>query len=144
MTQTTKPTTSPEVMDKLLADHFSAEAMRDMDGLIATLSEDCEHDVVGWPTGVSNGHAELKPFYEQLFADFETGLVEPLRRYYGDDFCVDEVLWKGKATGQPFGMPGNDRPVEFRMLHVCEFADGKMTRENVWLDTATLFAQLSA
>ena len=144
MTTTKKSTTSPEVMDQLLADHFSAEAVRDMDGIIATLSDDCEHDVVGWPTGVSNGHDELKPFYERLFADFETGSVEPLRRYYGDDFCVDEVLWKGKAIGQPFGMPGDSRSVEFRILHVCEFADDKMTRENVWLDTATLFAQLSA
>lgn len=143
MVQAAKSKTPPEVMDQLLADHFMAEAVHDMGGILDTLSPDCEHDVVGWPTGPSTGHDELKPFYERLFADFAGESVEPMRRYYGDDFCVDEVLWKGKATGQPFGLPGNDRPVAFRLLHICEFDDGAITRENVWLDTATLFAQLS-
>ena len=101
MGEGTKAGTSPEVMDRLLAEHFAAEAVHDMEGIMATLSHDCEHDVVGWPTGVSHGHDELKPFYERLFADFSDGSIEPLRRYYGDDFCVDEVLWKGTATGQP-------------------------------------------
>lgn len=142
-TDTTTSHTSPEVMDRLLADHFAAEAAHDMDGILATLSRDCEHDVVGWPTGPSAGHADLQPFYERLFEDLQATGVEPLRRYHGDDFCVDEVLWRGVATGAPFGLDGRDRPVAFRLLHVCEFGDGKITRENVWLDTASLFAQLA-
>jgi hypothetical protein len=30
------------------------------------------------------------------------------------------------------------------MLHIFEFRDGKISRENVWMDTATLMAQLIA
>ncbi len=28
------------------------------------------------------------------------------------------------------------------MLHIFEFRDGKISRENVWIDSATIMAQL--
>jgi hypothetical protein len=34
--------------------------------------------------------------------------------------------------------------VRFRLLHVFEFAGGRISRENVWMDTATVLAQLTA
>ena len=135
--------TPPEVMDAVLARHFQAEAAHEMAGVLATLTEDCEHDVVGWPTGVSHGHKELRPFYEALFADFQTTSVSPMRRYHGQDLIVDEVLYSAIATGRPFGLEGKNRPVSFRLLHICEFSDGRICRENVWFDAATIFAQLS-
>jgi hypothetical protein len=33
--------------------------------------------------------------------------------------------------------------VTFRILHVCEFRDGRMCRENVWLDSGAIVAQLA-
>lgn len=135
--------TPPEVMDAVLTRHFQAEAAHDMAGVLATLTENCEHDVVGWPTGVSHGHEALRGFYEVLFADFQTTNVSPLRRYHGDDVVVDEVLYSAIATGRPLGLEGKNRPVTFRLLHICEFSDGRISRENVWLDTAAIFAQLS-
>jgi predicted ester cyclase len=66
-----------------------------------------------------------------------------LRRLYGDGFVVDESLWRGKAPGRPFGLEGRGRPLEFRMLHVLEFAEsGQITRENVWVDLAAIMQQL--
>ena len=35
------------------------------------------------------------------------------------------------------------RTVQFRILHVCEFRDGKISRENVWLDVAAIMQQLA-
>ena len=137
-----KATTPAQVMDEVLARHYDAEARHDMPALLETLADDVEHDVVGWPGGPNVGHEGLKPFYTQLFADFQTTDVRPLRRYHGDDFCVDEVEYHALAVGRPFGLDGRDRPVHFRLLHICEFADGKMSRENVWLDAASLFQQL--
>jgi uncharacterized protein len=56
---------------------------------------------------------------------------------------IDESLWRGKALGRPFGLDGKDRPLEFRMLHVVEFADnGDIKRENVWIDLAAVIRQL--
>ena len=56
---------------------------------------------------------------------------------------IDESLWRGKAPGRPFGLDGKNRPLEFRMLHVVEFADnGAIKRENVWIDLAAVIRQL--
>lgn len=139
----TATTTPPAVMDEVLARHYEAAAAHDMPAILDTLTEDVEHDVVGWPGGPNVGHEALQPFYTQLFGDFQATDVTPLRRYYGDDFCVDEVEYHALATGRPFGLEGRGRPVSFRLLHICEFTNGKLSRENVWLDTASLFQQLA-
>ena len=46
------------------------------------------------------------------------------------------------VTGSFAGIPGNGRQVRSRMLHVFEFRAGGISRENVWMDTATVLAQL--
>ena len=72
-----------------------------------------------------------------------TARSNALRRLYGEDFLVDESLWRGRAPGRPFGLDGRDRPLEFRLLHVIEFAgNGDIKRENVWLDLAAILRQL--
>src|SRR3546814_15761705 len=38
-------------MDRKLDEHFAFEAQDDVDGVLATLSPDVEHDIVGWPSG---------------------------------------------------------------------------------------------
>jgi hypothetical protein len=130
-------------MDAKMDEHFGFEQADDVAGVLATLSPEVEHDVVGWPTGPTHGPDATRPFYEALFADLADGKVETLRRLYGEDFLVDESLWRGKAPGRPFGLEGRGRPLEFRLLHVIEFApDGRMKRENVWLDLAAVIQQL--
>ncbi len=130
-------------MDAKMDEHFAFEAKDDVEGVLATLSDECEHDIVGMPTGPTRGREAPRGFYESLFSDLADGRVETLRRYYGEDFMVDESLWRGRAPGRPFGIEGKGRPVEFRLLHVVEFApDGGMKRENVWVDLAAIQRQL--
>ena len=130
-------------MDAKIDEHFGFEQADDVAGVLATLAPDVEHDVVGWPTGPSHGPEATRPFYEALFADLADGQVQTLRRLYGEDFLVDESLWRGRAPGRPFGLEGRGRPLEFRLLHVVEFApDGRMSRENVWVDLAAIIQQL--
>lgn len=130
-------------MDRKLDEHFGFEARDDVEGVLATLSPDVEHDIVGSPSGPTYGQEGARPFYEGLFADLSDSKVESLRRLYGADFLVDESLWRGKAPGKPFGLDGKGRPLEFRLLHVIEFADdGAIKRENVWLDLAAIIRQL--
>lgn len=130
-------------MDRKLDEHFGFEAQDNVEGVLATLSPDVEHDIVGSPTGPTRGRAAARPFYEHLFADLSDGKVECLRRLYGENFLVDESLWRGKAPGRPFGLEGRGRPLEFRLLHVMEFADdGAIARENVWVDMGAICRQL--
>ncbi|MEN6542217.1 ester cyclase [Parvibaculum sp.] len=132
-----------EEMDRKIDEHFSFEARDDIDGVLATLAPDVEHDIVGWPTGPAHDRAGARGFYKALFADLSDGQVQNLKRYYGDGFMVDESLWSGKAVGTPFGLEGKGRPLEFRLLHVFEFTDkGDIQRENVWLDLAAIMRQL--
>ena len=133
-----------EQMDAKLDEHFGFEAADDVDGVLATLTDDVEHDVVGWPMGPARGHAAVRPFYESLFADLADGKVESRRRLYGEDFMVDDSVWRGTAPGRPFGIEGKGRPLEFRLLHVLEFdACGDIRRENVWIDLAAIQQQLT-
>ncbi len=133
-----------EIMDAKLDEHFGFEQRDDVEGVLSTLTDDVEHDIVGWPAGPSRGRDATRGFYEALFADLADGQVRSVRRLYGERFMVDESIWSGIAVGRPFGFEGRGRPLEFRLLHVLEFADnGQITRENVWLDSAAIAQQLA-
>lgn len=132
------------LMDKKIDEHFGYEAADDVEGVLGTLAPDVEHDIVGWPSGPARCRADIRTFYESLFADLSDGRVTCVRRLYGEDFLVDESLWSGRAPGHPFGLEGRNRPLEFRLLHVVEFTDkGNIKRENVWLDLAAIQQQLA-
>lgn len=133
----------PEIMDARLDEHFGFEARDDVEGVLSTLTDDVEHDIVGWPPGPSHGREATRGFYEALFGDLADGKAHSVRRLYGPDFMIDESIWSGTATGRPFGMEGRGRPLEFRLLHVLEFTDaGQIRRENVWIDLAAIQQQL--
>lgn len=135
----------PDEMDRKMDEHFGYEARDDVAGVLSTLAEDAQHDVVGWPTGPTRGRDGARAFYEALFSDLADGQVECLKRLYGENFLVDESVWRGRAPGRPFGLEGRNRPLEFRLLHVLEFGDdGAIARENVWVDLAAVIAQLPA
>ncbi|HVQ07617.1 MAG TPA: ester cyclase [Allosphingosinicella sp.] len=135
---------TPAQMDARLDEHFAFEAADDVGGVLATLTEDVEHDIVGWPSGPARGHEAVRPFYEALFADLADGEVRSTRRLYGDNFMVDDSVWRGTAPGRPFGIEGGGRPLEFRLLHVLEFSDaGEISRENVWIDLGAIQQQLA-
>ena len=69
---------SHEEMDRVINDHFMFEATDDVDGVLASLTDDVQHHVVGSPWGPLSGKAAVRPFYEQLFADLKGEGVEPL------------------------------------------------------------------
>ena len=136
-------TMSASALDVLVDDHFAAEVEGDLSRLLATFADDVEHDVVGNPS-VSTGKDEVAAFYQGLLSDLSLEDIRTVRRYHGEDFVVDEAMVTARAVGTPFGIPGNGRTLQFRLLHVFEVRDGAITRENAWIDTAAVFAQLSS
>ena len=131
-------------MDAKLDEHFGFEATDNVEGVLATLTPDVDHDIVGWPLGLAKSHADVRHFYETLFADLSDGEVKSTRRLYGENFMVDDSVWRGRAVGRPIGLEGHDRPLEFRLLHVIEFSEeGNISRENVWIDLAAIQQQLA-
>ena len=134
---------TPQQMDAKMDEHFAFEGGDDVEGVLATLTDDAEHDIVGWPLGPTRGREAARRFYETMFVDLADSKVQTVKRLYGDNFMVDESLWSGQAPGKPFGIDGRGRPLEFRLLHVVEFsAEGDIQRENVWVDLAAIIRQL--
>lgn len=134
---------SREQMDALVDAHFGFEAADDVDGVLATLADGAEHEVIPSPVGAIREPDEQRAYYELLFRSLRGERVEPLRRYYGQDFLVDETLWHGTITdGALFLCPGKSGAVSFRLLHVFELEEGKIRREQVWCDLAAIQQQL--
>jgi steroid delta-isomerase-like uncharacterized protein len=106
-------------------------------------TDDIEHDVVGFPNSPSHGIDGARDFYTYLTANFRAEHEDVLHRYETDDSMILEQLMTGTVIGSMLGMPGNGRCIGFRMLHVFEFRDGLISRENIWLDTASIVDQLS-
>jgi uncharacterized protein len=130
-------------MDRKIDEHFEFEAKDDIEGVLATMHPNVEHDIVGWPTGPTHGRDAARAFYQAMFLDLADSKVACVKRLYGDNFLVDESVWSGTAQGKPFGLDGKGRPLEFRLLHIVEFAEsGDIKRENVWFDLGAILRQL--
>ena len=74
---------------RLWVRHSIAEDRRDIDGLLATLAEDCEYEIV--PTGQRwRGLVGVRAFYSELFAAF------PDNR-----FALTEIVSVRRACSRP-------------------------------------------
>lgn len=107
-------------------------------------TDDVEHDVVGAPSGPVRGKVAAQGFYDYLIQNARTEEMRPTRGYYGDDFCVIEHEATATVSGEFLGMPGRGKRITFWLLHLWEFRDGRMSRENVWLDGGSAIAQLTS
>jgi steroid delta-isomerase-like uncharacterized protein len=138
-----KPAMDERDMRGLIEQHLKAEGAGDVEGAVAVYTHDVEHDVVGWPTGVSHGREGARAFYEHLTANFRTESEEVAHSFVSDDAVVLDQTMTGTVVGEMLGLPGHGRTISFRILHVFQFRDGLISRENVWLDGAAIQSQLS-
>ncbi|HLG72776.1 MAG TPA: nuclear transport factor 2 family protein [Chloroflexota bacterium] len=130
-------------MDAVLEAHFRAEHDADIEAIMRTYADEVEFDLAGNPEGVLRDKAAIRVFYNILFGDLAELQAQPIRRLYGNSHVVDESLISARAIGRPFGLDGQGRRVQFRLLHVFEFTGGRISRENGWLDMAAILHQLS-
>jgi predicted ester cyclase len=136
---------TPQRMDEIINQHFHYEATDDVAGVVGSLADEVEHEVVPSPAGMQTDKAGIARFYRMLFADLKGENVTPLRRLYGEDFVVDESLWHGRIeNGRIFRREGKSGKVSFRLLHVFELDGDKIKREQVWCDLAAIQQQLDS
>ena len=134
---------TPERMDRIIDEHFRFEATDDVAGVLGSLAEEVEHEVVPSPVGMQTDRARIGRFYRMLFSDLKGENVTPLRRLYGENFVVDESLWHGRIeNGRVFLCDGMSGKVSFRLLHVFELEGEKIRSEQVWCDLAAIQRQL--
>jgi len=130
-------------MQALVERHLRAEGLGDVDGAVAVYADDIDHDVVGFPNSPSRGVDRARDFYKYLTANFRAEGEGVLHRYVTDDAMILDQIMTGTVIGSMLGLPGNGRRISFRTLHVFEFRNGLISRENVWLDSAAIIDQLS-
>ena len=128
----------------LIETHLKAEGAGDIEGAVSVYTDDIVHDAVGFPGSPRTGKEAARDFYRFLTAAFRTEHEEPTHQYWSDDALIMEQLMTGTAVGEFMGLPGNGKRLTFRILHVFEFRDGLISRENVWVDGASIVAQLTS
>ena len=133
-----------EAIDRIIDEHFRQEAEGDVEGTLKTLTDDVVHDVVGDPAGELHGPSAVARRYGHLFSNVRGERADVKHRLYGEDFVVDDKIWTARVTGEFMGIPGHGRQISIRVLHVFEFRDGLISRENVWIDAGAAIAQLTA
>lgn len=140
---TREVTVDRQQMQVMIEQHIAAEIAADTTAAVAMYTDDVIHDVVGSPSGPLQGPQAAKGFYDVLTEDLQTDAMTPVHEWYGENFAVIEHLCNARATGAFMGIPGHGREIEFRILHVWEFKDDAISRENIWLDSAAIIAQLA-
>ena len=131
-------------MVALVERHLKAEGTGDVEGAVAVYTEDVVHDAVGFPGSPRTGKQAAREFYGFLTANFRTEKEEPLHRWFAGDTMLLEQRMTGTVIGQMLGIPGNGRRVAFAIFHVFEYARGLISREQVWIDSGAIVAQLTA
>ena len=131
-------------MVAVVEQHLKAEGAGDVEAAVAVYTDDVVHDAIGFPGSPRTGKNAAREFYDFLTANFRTENEEPLHRYFAGDTMILEQSMTGSVIGQMLGIPGNGRVVTFRILHVFEFRDGLVSREQVWIDSGAIVAQLTA
>ena len=131
-------------MISLVERHIKAEGAGDVEGAVAVYTDDVIHDAVGFPGAPCTGKEGARNFYRFLTANFRTEGEKVLNRFFDGNTMVLEQNMTGTVTGEMMGIPGRGRRVNFGILHVFGFRDGLICREQAWIDSGSIVAQLSA
>ena len=121
--------------------HSIAEDRRDIDGLIATLADDCVYEIV--PTGQRwEGHAGARAFYTELFAAFPDNAFALTEIVVGPQGVMEVATLTGTNLGPWAGAPASGLPVALEVLILFPWdpATQRFLGERIWFDRGALTA----
>lgn len=127
----------------VLQRHVSSETVFDMEGTLATLTEDCMFEDV--PSGeIYRGREDVRRYYREWWDAF--GNVPSGSRLYipAGDCLIVETRFVGAHRGSYRGRLPTGRPIDLPVAIFIRFRDGLMAGERFYYDRATLLAQLGA
>ena len=124
---------------RLWVRHSIAEDARDIDGLIATLADDCVYEIV--PTGQRwEGHVGARAFYEELFAAFPDNAFALSEIVIGPQGAFEVATLTGTNTGPWAGVAPSGLAVslEVLILFPWDAVTERFAGERIWFDRGTL------
>ena len=135
-------------MSALWEKHLDYEFItRDTEATLATMVEDAYVNHVPVLTG-GVGKEQLREFYGRHFIPHmpPDTKITPVSRTVGDDRIVDELVFQFTHTiAMDWILPGiapTGRRVEFPLVVIAHFRDGKLAHEHIYWDQASVLVQL--
>ncbi len=138
---------TPELYDavkKLWIKHSKAEDNRDLDGLIATLAEDCVYEII--PTGQKwEGHEGAREFYTTFLTAFPNVRFDLQDIVIGPQGVIEVTQLIGTHRGEWAGLAPTRKKVSVPIvIHFPWNAEAaRFAGEKVYFDTAEFTKQLS-
>lgn len=130
---------------RLWIQHSLAEDARDIDGLVATVTEDATYEIV--PTAqMWRGHAGVRAFYGELFAAFPDNRFELTEIVVGPQGVFEAARLTGTNLGPWAGAPASGLPVALEVLILFPWdpAVRLFTGERIRFDRGVLPAAATA
>jgi predicted ester cyclase len=115
--------------------HSIAEDRRDIDGLIATLADDCVYEIV--PTGQRwEGHDGAREFYTELFTAFPDNAFALTEIVIGPQGVFEVATLTATNAGPWAGVPPWGLPVELEVLILFPWQPSaqRFGGERIWFD----------
>ncbi len=134
---------TPQEIKSLWYRHAVAENARQLEDLIATLTEDCLYEVIPWGQ-VYRGKAEARRFYRELWAALPDVTLTLLRHVIDDRCLVEESIVHGTHQGAWLGLPPTGKRVDFPLVIFFPVRDGLFTGEKLYFDGGSVLRQLGA
>ena len=135
MATTQKRKTKAQVTEELALSYMAAVGQRDLDAMIAHLSDEVIEDIT--PVGILRGTGEVRAYFGELFAafpDFQFTVEHSI-----SNPTMAAVQWRATGTfrGAPFqGIEPTGRRVDIRGCDCIEVDDGKIVRNTAYYDGA--------
>ena len=125
----------------ILRQHLAAETVFDMEGTLATLTEDCVFEDV--PTGEAyRGRDSVRAYYNEWWTAFAI-VPQDIRSYIvSETFLIVETRFVGAHRGKYRGTAPTGRPLNLPVAIFISLRDGLMSGERFYYDRATLLAQI--
>jgi predicted ester cyclase len=126
---------------RLWVRHSIAEDRRNIDGLMATLTEDAVYEIV--PTGQRWERLEgARAFYTELFAAFPDNRFELTEIVVGPQGVFEVARLTGTNLGPWAGAPASGLPVDLEVLILFPWdpVARRFTGERIWFDRGAIAA----
>jgi hypothetical protein len=127
---------------RLWVRHSIAEDARDIDGLIATLTDDAVYEIV--PTGQRwDGIDGARTFYTELFAAFPDNRFELTEIVVGPQGVFEAARLTGTNLGPWAGTPPSGLPVDLEVLILFPWDPParRFKGERIWFDRGAIAAR---
>jgi steroid delta-isomerase-like uncharacterized protein len=128
-------------MKRLQDEHVAAETRKDLTAAVAGYLDDCYYQNVALGFRIE-GREQVAAYYERTWHALPDGRVTIEGEAFDDDVAVHWGTFRSAFRGELLGAAATERRVEFPIVSVLTFRDGRIRSESLLFDLATMCDQI--